>query len=73
MSYPIGEDERAVIDQIERFSAEVLAPEAARLDEEAIFATLHLPAMAEMGLLGMNLPEDMGGRRLVWSCALCGG
>ncbi len=61
MIYPIDEDERAIIDQIERFSAEVLAPEAARLDEEAIFATLHLPAMAEMGLLGMNLPEDMGG------------
>ena len=61
MTYPMSDDERAVIDQIERFSAEVLAPEAARLDEEEIFATVHLPAMAEMGLLGMNLPEDMGG------------
>lgn len=61
MTYPIKDDERAVIDQIERFAAEVLAPEAARLDEEAIFATLHLPAMAEMGLMGMNLPEEYGG------------
>ncbi|MFX0546586.1 acyl-CoA dehydrogenase family protein [Roseovarius sp. S1116L3] len=57
----MSEDERAVIDQIDRFAAEVLAPEAARLDEEALFATRHLPAMAEMGLLGMNLPEEYGG------------
>ncbi len=61
MNYPLNDDERAVVDQIERFCAAVLAPLAARLDEEALFATLHLPAMAEMGLLGMNLPEDMGG------------
>ncbi|MBB3063774.1 acyl-CoA dehydrogenase family protein [Limibacillus halophilus] len=61
MNYPVSEDEIAVIDQIERFSAEVLAPQAAKLDEEAMFATLHLPAMAEMGLLGINLPEEMGG------------
>ena len=61
MTYPMTDDERAVIDQIERFAAEVLAPEAARLDEEALFATRHLPAMAEMGLMGMNLPEAYGG------------
>ncbi|MFD0858447.1 acyl-CoA dehydrogenase family protein [Roseovarius aquimarinus] len=57
----MSDDERAVIEQIERFAAEVLAPEAARIDEEALFATSHLPAMAEMGLMGMNLPEEYGG------------
>lgn len=61
MNYPMFEDERTVISQIERFSQEVLAPKAAQLDEEATFAILHLPAMAEMGLMGMNLPEDAGG------------
>ncbi|WP_281967666.1 acyl-CoA dehydrogenase family protein [Roseovarius nanhaiticus] len=61
MIYPMTDDERAVIDQIERFAAEVLAPEAARIDEDALFATRHLPAMAEMGLMGMNLPEAYGG------------
>lgn len=59
--YPMSDDERAVVEQIDRFSREVLAPEAARLDEEARFATCHLPAMAELGLLGMNLPEEHGG------------
>ncbi|WIY23931.1 acyl-CoA dehydrogenase family protein [Parasedimentitalea psychrophila] len=61
MSYSLTDDERAITAQIERFCTEVLAPQAARLDEEALFATLHLPAMAEMGLLGMNLPETKGG------------
>jgi butyryl-CoA dehydrogenase len=61
MSYPMSDDERAVIDQITRFADQVLAPKAAQLDEEGLFATLHLPAMAEMGLMGMNLPEDLGG------------
>ncbi len=61
MNFPVSEDERAILEQIERFSREVLAPQAARLDEEAIFATHHLPAMAELGLLGLNLPEEMGG------------
>ncbi len=61
MTYPMNEDDRAVIEQIERFATEVLAPKAAQLDEESLFATLHLPAMAELGLLGMNLPEEFGG------------
>lgn len=61
MSYPMTQEERAVVDQIERFSLEVLAPQAAKIDEEALFATLHLPAMAEMGVMGMNLPEEFGG------------
>lgn len=61
MNYPVSEDEAAVIEQVERFSADVLAPRAAQLDEEATFATVHLPAMAELGLLGMNLPESVGG------------
>ncbi|WP_194098678.1 acyl-CoA dehydrogenase family protein [Marivivens aquimaris] len=60
-TYPMSDDERALVAQIERFSTEVLAPKAAQIDEEALFATLHLDAMADMGLLGLNLPEDHGG------------
>lgn len=55
------DDEAAVLDQIGRFADEILAPRAAELDETATFATCHLPAMAELGLLGLNLPEDLGG------------
>ncbi|WP_207100170.1 acyl-CoA dehydrogenase family protein [Paracoccus shandongensis] len=55
------EDEAALLDQIGRFAQEVLAPRAAELDETATFATCHLPAMADLGLMGLNLPEEDGG------------
>lgn len=55
------DDEQAMLDQIERFAAEVLAPKAAELDETGTFATCHLPAMADLGLMGLNLPEEEGG------------
>lgn len=58
------EDEAAILDQIDRFATEVLAPKAAALDEESRFATCHLPAMAELGLMGLNLPEEQGGTGL---------
>lgn len=47
---PNSEDQ-AVIGQIERFSTEVLAPAAAAIDAEGTFATLHRPALAEMGIM----------------------
>lgn len=55
------EDEAALLEQIERFAQGVLAPRAAELDETATFAVCHLPAMAELGLMGLNLPEKDGG------------
>jgi len=56
-----NDDEQAMLDQIERFAEEVLAPKAAELDENGTFATCHLPAMADLGLMGLNLPEADGG------------
>lgn len=56
-----NDDEAAMLDQIGRFAAEVLAPRAAELDETSTFATCHLPAMADLGLMGLNLPEEDGG------------
>lgn len=55
------EDEAMILAQIERFATEVLAPRAAALDEEATFATCHLQAMADLGVMGLNLPEEDGG------------
>lgn len=55
------EDEAALLEQIERFAQGVLAPRAAELDGTATFAVCHLPAMAELGLMGLNLPEEDGG------------
>ncbi|ATQ58540.1 acyl-CoA dehydrogenase family protein [Paracoccus yeei] len=56
-----NEDEAALLEQIGRFAQNVLAPRAAELDETATFAVCHLPAMADLGLMGLNLPQDNGG------------
>ncbi|WP_297340824.1 acyl-CoA dehydrogenase family protein [Pseudophaeobacter sp.] len=61
MSLDLKSEEQAVIDQIERFSSAVLMPAAAAIDAKSQFATLHLSALAEMGIMGMNLPEAHGG------------
>ncbi|MGR3250552.1 MAG: acyl-CoA dehydrogenase family protein [Paracoccus sp. (in: a-proteobacteria)] len=55
------DDEAALLDQIGRFAQEVLAPRAAELDETSTFAACHLPAMTDLGLMGLNLPEEDGG------------
>lgn len=57
----ISEDDVALQDAIQRFSDEVLAPKAKEIDETAVFAGLHFEAMAELGLMGLNLPEEFGG------------
>src|SRR5690348_8883858 len=49
---------------IERFSREVLAPMAAELDRTGRSATVHLPALARIGIMGLNLPEAHGGSGL---------
>jgi len=57
----LNSEEHAVVEQIERFSSEILAPKSADIDANALFATLHRPAISEMGIMGMNLPERFGG------------
>ncbi len=55
------DDESAVVDSVRRFADEVLTPAAADIDEQAAFVTRHLKPMAELGLFGINLPEQWGG------------
>ncbi|BBU53902.1 MULTISPECIES: acyl-CoA dehydrogenase family protein [Mameliella] len=71
MSLDLNSEEQAAIDQIERFSSEVLVPAAAAIDAKSQFATLHLPALAEMGIMGMNLPEAHGGIGLSGPALYC--
>ncbi|MFP3385785.1 acyl-CoA dehydrogenase family protein [Tritonibacter sp. SIMBA_163] len=71
MSVDLNSEEQAVTTQIERFSSEVLAPAAAAIDAKSQFATLHRAALAEMGVMGMNLPEMYGGIGLSGPALYC--
>lgn len=57
----ISADENLILDQIEKYAKGVLEPHASVLDENAESAVCHLPSMAALGLLGINISETMGG------------
>lgn len=50
-----------IADAIGRFAQSELAPKAAELDRDEIPATRYVPLLAELGVMGMNLPERWGG------------
>ncbi|MFT5114149.1 MAG: alkylation response protein AidB-like acyl-CoA dehydrogenase [Parasphingorhabdus sp.] len=56
-----GAEQQAVVDAVDRFAQECLAPMARTVDETSEFAGCHIPAMSKVGLMGMNLPEQWGG------------
>ena len=54
-TYPMSDDERALVAQIERFSAEVLAPKAAQIDE--VLLMLHPSGAPVAGLADIGARE----------------
>lgn len=59
--FPDAMIDRAVVDTVAAYCADVLAPKAQQVDETSTFATCHLPSLSDIGLLGMNLPAEHGG------------
>ena len=55
------EEDHAIADAVARFAQEALAPVAQVMDEQAFSATRHVPGLAELGVMGMNIPERFGG------------
>ena len=50
--------------EIREFAEKVIAPEAARLDQEESFSVELTKKMGQAGLLGINIPKQYGGRSL---------
>ena len=57
----LDDAQQMVVDTARQFAARVLAPRAARLDIEGGFPRESLREAAELGLLGINVPEALGG------------
>ena len=51
----------ALRDAVRRFAQRELAPRAAAFDESTAFVGAHLPQLAALGIMGLNLPEEFGG------------
>lgn len=61
MPFDYDASDLAVAEQVRRFATEALATRAAAIDQGSIFAREHIPGLAELGIMGMNLPEHWGG------------
>lgn len=64
MEFNITEEQKMIRDMARKFAQEEVAPWAAKLDEEEKFPAMHLPKMAELGLLGMMVDPQYGGSGL---------
>ena len=59
--FGIDPDDQTLADAIARFAAAELAPHAHAVDEDALSTVRYVPALAALGVMGMNLPERWGG------------
>lgn len=57
----LDDGQQMVVDTARQFAARVLAPRAAQLDIDGGFPRASLAEAAELGLLGINVPEALGG------------
>ena len=55
------ETQAAVLETARAYAQRTLAKDAGRLDRESRFPVEHLAALAELGLMGVNVPAELGG------------
>ncbi|HYO91230.1 MAG TPA: acyl-CoA dehydrogenase [Pyrinomonadaceae bacterium] len=61
MDFELSEEQRMVQASVREFVAGEIAPRAHEYDEQARFPREQLKGLAELGLLGMIIPEEWGG------------
>ncbi len=64
MDFALDETQRMVLEQARRFAREEVAPGAAARDRDHAFPSDLVPKMAELGFLGVFVPERYGGAGL---------
>ena len=57
----VTDEDQALADAVGRFAQAELAPRAGELDATEGSVTCHVSALAELGVMGMNIPERWGG------------
>lgn len=61
MNFDLTNDQKMLQDQVKKFADSVLAPVAPDLDKSGEFPRDNIKKMAELGLLGIIVPEEYGG------------
>lgn len=61
MQLELSETQKLIRDTASRFARAVIAPQAREIDRTGRFPAEVYPQLAELGLLGVNLPSELGG------------
>ena len=61
MNFDLGQEHELVRDTVRSFATEKVAPVAEELDRESRFPYEIVAGLAELGLMGMTIPEEYGG------------
>lgn len=61
MSFDLSEDHQMVKDMVKKLADEEIAPRAAHYDETREFPWENCKKLAELGLMGVTVPEEYGG------------
>ena len=61
MNFDLTEEQQLVRETVSKFARERVAPVAAELDREQRFPYDLVAELAELGLMGMTIPEEYGG------------
>jgi butyryl-CoA dehydrogenase len=61
MDFELSDEQRMIRDTAREFAAREVAPKAAELDKSARWPSEILTKMAELGLLGVAIPQEYGG------------
>ena len=61
MNFDLTEEQQVLQKSVRELCERLIIPNARRWDEEEVFPHEIIPAMGEMGLLGMQIPEEYGG------------
>ncbi|MEO1087926.1 MAG: acyl-CoA dehydrogenase family protein, partial [Acidobacteriota bacterium] len=61
MHIELSDEQKMLRDEVRRFAEEVVKPIAKEVDAEGRFPTESMKPAAEMGLMGVAVPEEWGG------------
>lgn len=64
MNFKLTPDHEAIIADVKAFAKKEIAPWAAEIDAESKFPADIIKKMAELGYMGLNIPEEYGGAGL---------
>lgn len=64
MNFKLTPDHEAIIADVKAFAKKEIAPIAAEIDSESKFPAEIIKKMAELGYMGINIPEEYGGSGL---------